>query len=165
MIEFDPLHYPYASTRNVVYAKNGMCCAGNPSAASAGLQTLLKGGNAIDAAVAMALAQPVVEPSGNGLGCECFAIVWYKGKMYGINGSGPAPRAASIDALKARGFDKIPMLGVEPIDVPGAVATWCALHEKFGSLDLETVAEPAARYAEDGYPVSPNISRLWDDAF
>ena len=59
MIEFDPLHYPYASTRNVVYAKNGMCCAGNPSAASAGLQTLLKGGNAIDAAVAMALAQPV----------------------------------------------------------------------------------------------------------
>lgn len=63
MIEFDPLHYPYASTRNVVYAKNGMCCAGNPSAASAGLQTLLKGGNAIDAAVAMALAQPVVEPS------------------------------------------------------------------------------------------------------
>ena len=89
MIEFDPLHYPYASTRNVVYAKNGMCCAGNPSAASAGLQTLLKGGNAIDAAVAMALAQPVVEPSGNGLGCECFAIVWYKGKMYGINGSGP----------------------------------------------------------------------------
>ena len=88
MIEFDPLHYPYASTRNVVYAKNGMCCAGNPSAASAGLQTLLKGGNAIDAAVAMALAQPVVEPSGNGLGCECFAIVWYKGKMYGINGSG-----------------------------------------------------------------------------
>lgn len=165
MIEFDPLHYPYASTRNVVYAKNGMCCAGNPSAASAGLQTLLKGGNAIDAAVAMALAQPVVEPSGNGLGCECFAIVWYKGKMYGINGSGPAPRAASIDALKARGFDKIPMLGVEPIDVPGAVATWYALHEKFGSLDLETVAEPAARYAEDGYPVSPNISRLWDDAF
>jgi len=61
MIEFDPLHYPYASTRNVVYAKNGMCCAGNPSAASAGLQTLLKGGNAIDAAVAMALSQPVVE--------------------------------------------------------------------------------------------------------
>ena len=56
-------------------------------------------------------------------------------------------------------------MGVEPIDVPGAVATWCALHEKFGSLDLETVAEPAARYAEDGYPVSPNISRLWDDAF
>ena len=70
MIEFDPLHYPYASTRNVVYAKNGMCCAGNPSAASAGLQTLLKGGNAIDAAVAMALSQPLVEPSGNGLGCE-----------------------------------------------------------------------------------------------
>lgn len=165
MIDFDPLHYPYASTRNVVYAKNGMCCAGNPSAASAGLQTLLKGGNAIDAAVAMALAQPVVEPSGNGLGCDCFAIIWYKGKMYGINGSGPAPKAASIDAIKARGYESIPQFGVEPIDVPGCVAAWCAMHEKFGSLDLETVAAPAVDFAENGYAVSPNIGRLWGEAF
>lgn len=165
MIDFDPLHYPYASTRNVVYAKNGMCCAGNPSAASAGLQTLLKGGNAIDAAVAMAFAQPVVEPSGNGLGCDCFAIIWYKGKMYGINGSGPAPKAASIDAIKARGYESIPQFGVEPIDVPGCVAAWCAMHEKFGALDLEAVAAPAVDFAENGYAVSPNIGRLWDDAF
>ena len=142
-----------------------MCCAGNPTTASAGLQTLLKGGNAIDAAVAMALTQPVAEPSGNGLGCECFALIWHKGKLYGINGSGPSPRSISIEALKARGFDKIPMLGVEPIDVPGAVATWCAMHERFGRLDLEEVAKPAAAYAESGYPVSPNISRLWDDAY
>ena len=112
-----------------------MCCAGNPTTASAGLQTLLKGGNAIDAAVAMALTQPVAEPSGNGLGCECFALICHKGKLYGINGSGPSPRSISIEALKARGFDKIPMLGVEPIDVPGVVATWCAMHERVGRLD------------------------------
>ena len=84
MFKFDAQDYPYASKRHVVYAKNGMACVGNPSGASAGLQVLLKGGNAIDAAVAVAAAQPVVEPTGNGLGADCFALIWYKGKLYGI---------------------------------------------------------------------------------
>ena len=90
MIKFDPQNYPYPSKRNVVYARNGMCNAGNPHAASAGLQTLLKGGNAVDAAVAMASAMPVVEPTGNGLGADCFVILWYDGNMYGLNSSCPA---------------------------------------------------------------------------
>lgn len=111
-MKFDAQNYPYASKRSVVYAKNGMVCVGNPTAASAGLQTLLKGGNAIDAAITVATCQPVVEPTGNGLGSDCFALIWYKGKLYGINGSGPAPMAASIAALKERGFDKIPPYGV-----------------------------------------------------
>ena len=98
-MKFDAQNYPYASKRSVVYAKNGMVCVGNPTAASAGLQTLLKGGNAIDAAITVATCQPVVEPTGNGLGSDCFALIWYKGKLYGINGSGPAPMAASIAAL------------------------------------------------------------------
>ncbi|MCI6530642.1 MAG: gamma-glutamyltransferase family protein [Mesosutterella sp.] len=165
MLDFDPLHYPYASTRSLVYSRNGMCCAGNPTAASAGLQTLLKGGNAVDAAIAMALTQPLAEPTGNGLGSDCFAIVWFKGRMYGINGSGPAPRSISIDALKERGLKEVPKRGVESIDVPGAVAAWCALHERFGSLELEEVAAPAVEYAEQGFPVSPNISRLWSDSY
>ena len=101
---FDAQDYPYASKRHVVYAKNGMACAGNPTAASIGLQTLMKGGNAVDAAIAMASAYPVVEPTGNGIGADCFAIVWFKGKLYGINGSGPAPKANSVAALKARGL-------------------------------------------------------------
>lgn len=164
MLHFDAQDYPYTSKRNVVYAKNGMVCVGNPTAASAGLQTLLKGGNAVDAAITVAAMQPVVEPTGNGLGSDCFAIVWYKGKLYGINGSGPAPKLASIQALKERGYDTIPSYGVEPINVPGAVGAWMALHERFGSLDLMTVMEPAIRYAEEGYPVSPNISRLWEEA-
>ena len=71
--DFDAQDYPYPSKRHVVYAKNGMACAGNPTAASIGLQTLMKGGNAVDAAIAMASAYPVVEPTGNGIGADCFA--------------------------------------------------------------------------------------------
>ena len=164
-MQFDAQDYPYASKRHVVYARNGMVCAGNPTATAAGLKTLLKGGNAIDAAVTVATTLPVVEPTGNGLGADCFAIIWYKGKMYGINASGPAPKANSIAALKARGYDKIPSYGVEPINVPGAVAGWMAMHERFGSLDLEEVMKPAIDYAENGFPVSPNISRLWEEAW
>ena len=160
MFKFDAQDYPYASKRHVVYAKNGMACVGNPSGASAGLQVLLKGGNAIDAAVAVATAQPVVEPTGNGLGADCFALIWYKGQLYGINGSGPLPKAASIAKLKERGFESIPPYGVEPIDVPGAVGGWMAMHERFGRLPLEEVMAPAIDFAETGYPVSPNVSRL-----
>ncbi len=163
--DFDAQDYPYPSKRHVVYAKNGMACAGNPTAASIGLQTLMKGGNAVDAAIAMASAYPVVEPTGNGIGADCFAIVWFKGKLYGINGSGPAPKANSVAALKARGYDKIPSYGVEPINVPGAVGAWMALHERFGSMPLEDVMAPAISYAENGYPVSPNVSRLWEEAW
>lgn len=163
-MKFDAQNYPYASKRSVVYAKNGMVCVGNPTAASAGLQTLLKGGNAIDAAITVATCQPVVEPTGNGLGSDCFALIWYKGKLYGINGSGPAPMAASIAALKERGFDKIPPYGVEPINVPGAVGAWMEIHKKFGKLPIKTVMEPSINYAENGYPVSPNMSRLWEEA-
>lgn len=164
-MKFDAQSYPYSSQRNLVYAKNGMACAGNPSTTAAGLKVLQKGGNAIDAAIAMAASLPVCEPTGNGLGSDCFAIVWYEGKMYGINGSGPAPKNASIQALKDRGYDKIPSYGIHPINVPGAVGGWCALHEKFGKLDLEEVFEPAISYAENGYPVSPNISKLWQEAY
>lgn len=163
-MKFDAQNYPYVSKRSVVYAKNGMVCVGNPTAASAGLQTLLKGGNAIDAAITVATCQPVVEPTGNGLGSDCFALIWYKGKLYGINGSGPAPMAASIAALKERGFDKIPPYGVEPINVPGAVGAWMEIHKKFGKLPIKTVMEPSINYAENGYPVSPNMSRLWEEA-
>lgn len=165
MFNFDAQDYPYPSKRHVVYAKNGMCCAGNPNAASAGLQILLKGGNAVDAAVAMATSMPIVEPTGNGLGADCFAIIWYKGKLYGINGSGPAPMANSVAALKARGFEKIPSYGVEPVNVPGAVGGWMAMHEKFGSMPLKDVMAPAIDFAENGYAVSPNISRLWEEAY
>ncbi len=177
MFPGNPLQYPYASKRHVVYAKNGMTCAGNPHSASVGLQMLLAGGNAVDAAVAMAAAYPLFEPTGNGLGADCFAIVWHKGKIYGINGSGPAPKAVTIEAMleraknaeratdKEKAGEKIPSYGVLPIDVPGAVGAWTALHERFGRLSFQKVLEPAIRYAEEGYPVSPNIARWWKAAY
>ena len=165
MLTFNPQYYPYSSRRSVVYAANGMCCAGNPTVTSIGLQTMLKGGNAIDAAVAMAAAQPVVEPTGNGIGADAFAIIWHKGKIYGINGSGPAPKALSVAALKERGHDKIPSYGIEPIDVPGAPATWAAVNERFGRRSLAENMELAAQYAENGYPVSPMMSYLWNEAY
>ena len=111
-IPFDPLDYPHPSRRTVVYARNGMTCAGNPTAASVGLQVLLKGGNAVDAAVAMAAVMPLAEPTGNGLGSDAFVMVWKDGKLYGLNGSGPSPKSASIEALRAKGCEKIPAYGV-----------------------------------------------------
>ncbi len=165
MLSFDSQHYPYPSRRSVVYAANGMCCAGNPTVASVGLQTLLKGGNAVDAAVAMAAAQPVLEPTGNGIGADAFALIWFKGKLYGINGSGPAPKRLSVAALKERGLEKIPSYGIEPIDVPGAPATWAAAVKRFGKKTLAENVELAAQYAEKGYPVSPMMSYLWQEAF
>lgn len=170
---FDALDYPYASRRTVVFAKNGMACAGNPLCASVGLQVLLAGGNAVDAAVAMAASEPLFEPTGNGLGADCFAIVAHQGRLFGINGSGPAPSSASIDEMQRRASaggedaaDKvIPPYGVLPVDVPGAVGAWAALHEHFGRLPFDQVLEPAVRYAESGYPVSPNVARWWKVAY
>ena len=169
--DFDSLNFPYASRRSVVFAKNGAACAGNPHCASVGLQILMAGGNAVDAAVAMAASQPLFEPTGNGLGADCFAILSFKGQIYGINGSGPAPAAASIEALKALVPTEgdaplaIPPYGVLPVDVPGAVGAWAALHERFGRLPFEAVLAPAIRYAENGYPVSPNVARWWQVAY
>lgn len=163
-IPFDPLDYPHPSRRTVVYARNGMTCAGNPTAASVGLQVLLKGGNAVDAAVAMAAVMPLAEPTGNGLGSDAFVMVWKDGKLYGLNGSGPSPKSASIEALRAKGCEKIPAYGVLASDVPGAVGAWAAVHERFGQLQFADVLAPAIEYAENGFPVSPTVADLWGRA-
>ena len=100
MPNFDPLTYRYSSRRNVVYAKNGVCCTSVPLGAQVGLDVLKNGGNAVDAAVAMAGAMPLLEPTGNGLGSDCFALVWIEKekKLYGLNASGVAPMALSTAA-------------------------------------------------------------------
>lgn len=164
-MKFDAQYYPYPSQRNVVYATNGMVATGNPSASAAGLEILRRGGNAIDAAVAVATTLPVVEPTGNGIGADNFALIWYKGKLYGLNSSGFAPKSISIGALKERGHTKIPSYGVVPINVPGAPAGWAAMNKRFGNLSLEECMAPGINYAENGYAVAPNVGRLWDEAF
>ncbi|TVY08207.1 gamma-glutamyltransferase family protein [Paenibacillus cremeus] len=161
MHRFDPLYYPYSSQRMVTYARNGMVATAQPLAAQAGLDILKRGGNAIDAAIATAAALTVVEPNSNSIGGDSFALVWTKGKLHGLNASGPAPKSISIEAVKKAGHEKMPSIGMLPVTVPGTPAAWAVLSERFGNLPLTEVLRPAIEYAEQGYPVSPTIGSFW----
>ena len=133
-----------------------------PRASKIGLDILKRGGNAVDAAIAVASSLTVLEPTSNGIGGDCFAIVWHQGRLYGMNASGPAPNAISIDALRARGLESMPAYGWVPVTVPGAVKGWGALHERFGVLPFSVCLEGAIRAAEEGYPVSPTVAKYWN---
>ena len=180
-LAFDSSTNRYPSRRSVVYGKNGMVCTSQTLAAQAGLDILKKGGNAIDAAIATAISLTVLEPPSNGIGSDLFALVWYKGRLYGLNGSGPAPAALTrdkvLDSLKAGEIKKewetskgivnnlsasdMPDHGWETVTVPGAPASWKALHERFGAAEFGTLFDSAIRYAEKGFPLQPICSRLW----
>lgn len=161
-MQFDLDHHPYPSQRRVVIAREGMVATSQPLAAQAGLQILQQGGNAVDAAVAAAVCLTVTEPTSNGIGGDLFALVWSQGRLHGLNASGPAPRRLSRRALEKAGLKEIPKRGCAPVTVPGAPAGWAALSKRFGRLSLADVVAPAVRYAEKGFPVSPNVARLWD---
>ncbi|WP_188578832.1 gamma-glutamyltransferase family protein [Azorhizobium oxalatiphilum] len=133
-----------------------------PLAAQAGLSMLARGGNAVDAAIAAAMTLVVVEPSGNGLGSDGFAILWDGSALHGLNASGRSPAAWTPERFKGRAM--MPERGWDAVTVPGAVSGWIALWRKFGSLPLEVIAEPAIRYARYGYPVSVAVSKLWANA-
>nr|WP_205007712.1 gamma-glutamyltransferase [Sporolactobacillus spathodeae] len=154
----------YQATRVPVYGRKGMVATAQPLAAQAGLEILKKGGNAIDAAIAAASALTVLEPTSNGIGSDAFALIWTKGKLHGLNASGNAPQALTVDALRKRGFDAVPMRGLEPVMVPGAPAAWAACVKKFGRLSLKEVMQPAVDYAANGYPVSPVVAHNWERA-
>ena len=149
--------YPFPSGRRTMYAKRGIVGSTHPVASEAGLHILRQGGNAIDAAVAMAITLACVEPSANGIGGDNFAIVWHDGKMHGLNSSGPAPMALSIDALEKKGFDKMPDTGWESVTVPGAPAGWKALSDRFGKLPFEKLFEPALEAVENGIAVTGDV--------
>ena len=118
-MKFDGMFQPYASNRYTVTAKNGMVCTGSNLAASAGLEVLQKGGNAIDAAVATAAALTVTEPTANGLGSDSFALVWVKDKLYGLNSSGYSPKNISLKVVLEKSEDgKMPIYGWTPVMVP-----------------------------------------------
>ena len=161
----DYLYHPFPGKRNTVFAKKGMVATSQPLASQAGLDILKKGGNAIDAAIATAAALTVVEPTSNGIGGDAFALVWTKGKLHGLNASGPAPQSISAEKLRAQGLEKMPVHGVVPITVPGVPAAWAALSERFGKLPLKEVLEPAIQYAEEGYPLSPILGKYWKIAY
>jgi gamma-glutamyltranspeptidase/glutathione hydrolase len=156
---------PYASRRPVIQAANGMVSTLHPLAAQAGLEILKKGGNAIDAAIATAVCLAVVDPTNNGVGSDTFALVWTKGKLHGLNASGPAPMGISIQDLVQKGHKEMPVSGLIPITVPGAPSAWVELSEKFGKLSLSEVMQPAIEYAEKGFPIAPSIGAVWQESF
>jgi gamma-glutamyltranspeptidase/glutathione hydrolase len=149
---------PYPSQRMPVLARN-VVATSQPLAASAGLRMLLAGGNAVDAAVAAAMALTVVEPTANGIGGDAFAILWDGRALHGLNASGRSPRALTPERFA--GLDAVPLLGEDAVTVPGAVSAWIELHRRFGSLPLARLAEPAVHYAREGFPVSPLTASLW----
>ncbi|GGB51798.1 gamma-glutamyltransferase [Deinococcus soli (ex Cha et al. 2016)] len=151
----------YPSVRRPVYARRGMVATSQPLAAQAGLSVLQQGGNAVDAAIATAAALTVVEPTSNGIGGDLFALVWAGGELHGLNASGAAPAALSLDALRERHAGEMPRHGWTPVTVPGAVRGWADLHARFGRLDFAQVLAPAISYARDGYPLSPVLAANW----
>lgn len=162
-MKFDFYNNPYPSKRNIVFGSNGMTATGNMLASEAGLEILKKGGNAIDAAIATAAALTVVEPASNGLGGDAFAIVYFEGKIYGINGSGFSPK--NLDIEKISSLKKMPLYGLIPITVGGIPAAWAALSKRFGKLKLIEVLEPAIKYAEEGFAIQPAAALDWKEAF
>lgn len=163
-MNYDPKLYSYPSRRSAVYGTRGMVCATQPLAAQAGLDILKKGGNAMDAAVAAAACMTVLEPTSNGLGGDGFAIICTEGKLYGLNSSGPAPRLASVEAMRKKGYSAIPARGWDAVTVPGVTAGWAAIRRRFGRLSMEELLAPAVSYAEAGFPVTPVVSELWSRA-
>ncbi|NJO07463.1 MAG: gamma-glutamyltransferase, partial [Chloroflexaceae bacterium] len=150
---------PYTTRRTPVVAENGTVATSHPLAASAGLRMLLAGGNAIDAAVAMAITLTLVEPTSNGIGSDAFALVWDGNKLHGLNGSGRAPAALTLERVQERGG--LHPFGWNTVTVPGAPALWQDLHERFGSLPFSQLVQPALEYAERGHPVASLIARNW----
>ncbi|MBD3255641.1 MAG: gamma-glutamyltransferase [Candidatus Lokiarchaeota archaeon] len=151
--------FPYASRRMPVLAKN-IVASSQPLASQAGLRMLLKGGNAVDAAIATAIALTVVEPTSNGLGSDAFAIVWDGKNLTGLNASGRSPTAWTVEHFSK--YDSMPKLGWDATTVPGAVSAWVKLWEKYGTLEFEQLFEPAIDYAKKGFLVSPITGMGWN---
>jgi gamma-glutamyltranspeptidase / glutathione hydrolase len=157
---------PYSTRRKVVIAQNGVVATSTPLAVEAGLAMLSKGGNAVDAALAAAIASAVVEPTSNGIGSDAFALVWDPSnrKLHGLNGSGRAPAALTLKLLRGKGYKAMPEKGWLPVTVPGAPALWRDLHTRFGRLPFASLFEPAINYAENGFRVSPIVAAAWTRA-
>ena len=148
------------ATRSEVIAQNGMVASSHPLATQIGIDVLKKGGNAIDAAIAVNAALGLMEPTGCGIGGDLFAIVWdpKTKKLHGLNASGPSPQTLSLDFFLENNYEVIPYYGALSVSVPGAVAGWYALHDKFGNLTMDQILSPAIHYAENGFPLTELIA-------
>ncbi len=154
---------PYTSTRLPVFARN-LVSTSHPLAAQAGLRMLWQGGNAVDAAVAAAAAMTILEPVSNGLGSDAFCILWDGQSLHGLNASGTAPQTWTPEYFKRKyGADAKtpPKRGMDSVTVPGAVASWVALSERFGKLPFEDLMQPAIEMAERGYLLPVVVQQKW----
>jgi gamma-glutamyltranspeptidase/glutathione hydrolase len=151
------------ATRSETIAKNGMVATSQPLATEVGLDILKKGGTAIDAAIAANAVLGLVEPTGNGIGGDIFALIWdaKTEKLYALNGSGRSPQSLTLDYLKSKSMDGIPGSGALSVSVPGCVDGWFELHKKFGKLPMKDLLTPAVQYARQGFPVSEVIAAAW----
>ena len=166
-MQFNSTYIPYHSKRYPIYAQHGMVCASSPQAAAAGLEAMRNGGNAMDAAVATAAALTVCEPTANGIGGDCFALIWCEKeqKLYGLNASGISAKNITLEKVKERvQSDKMPVYGWVPTMVPGAPSGWAKVAQRFGKLPMTQSMAPAIRYAREGYPCSPNLAKMWKRA-
>ena len=149
--------------RSDVYSTNGMCATSHPLASQIAVETLKSGGNAVDAAIAASLVLGICEPQMTGIGGDCFVLVKPANdeKVVALNGSGRAPAGLSAANLRARGLGAMPVIGIEPVTIPGAMDAFCRLSERFGRLSLAEVAAPAIHYADEGVPVAPRVAFDW----
>lgn len=148
------------ATRSEVIAQHGMAATSHPLATQIAIDILKKGGSAVDAAIAANAALGLMEPTGCGIGGDLFAIIWdaETKKLHGLNASGRSPKSLNIDYFLENEYTRIPSGGPLPVSVPGAVDGWFEMHGKFGSLTMETILEPAIRYAREGHPVTELIA-------
>ena len=151
------------ATRSEVIAKHGMAATSQPLATQVALDILKQGGNAIDAAIAANATIGLMEPTGNGMGGDLFAIIWdaEKQELVGLNASGRSPYDLSLDYFKENGYEKIPSHGPLSVSVPGCVSGWYSMHDRYGSLPMTNVLQPAITYAREGFPVSEVIAHYW----
>lgn len=155
-------------TRSAVVAPNAAAATAHPLATQTALDVMKRGGTAMDAAIAANAMLGLVEPTGNGIGGDLYAIVWdpKTSELYGYNGSGRSPMGATLADMQAKADEfmdgeEIPPFGAAPVTVPGTVEAWGALHERFGTLPFSMLMEPAIRYARDGAPIPEVIAFYW----
>lgn len=154
-------------SRSPVIAPHGMAATAHPLATQIALDILKAGGSAVDAAIAANAALGLMEPTGNGIGGDLFAIVWdpSSGDFVGLNGSGRSPSGQTLAQLKAKlpeGATNLPPVGPLPVTIPGTVDAWFEMHARYGKLPMEQVLAPAIRYAREGHPVAPVIAMYFE---
>lgn len=156
----------FSARRPSTLASEAMIATSHPLATAAGLEVLSSGGNAVDAGIAAAAVQCVVDPLMTGIGGDCFALYAPKGgPVKALNGSGRAPANASVEALRTAGLtNEIPQTSPHAVTIPGAISAWCRLHEDHGSLPMDRLFRRAIGYAHDGFPVTPRVAQDWAGA-